>query len=387
MRNRLLTWWIVCLCLQLAAQDAWPQPPPSSPQTPDQTRHQAEALIEQLGSERFAVREHATEQLIMLGLSAVPHLERATRSENREIRQRSQLVVSVIHELDFSHRLKMFAQDTVGDKSYGLPGWERFRDMVGNTKTSRTLFLQMQKVERDLLGAESQPAEDATRIFQRRCRRLRFSVSAFSNRHELPPIAAAVFLASNPNIALDESANMSLIVLCHQLSFENGIKSDSHRPILRTMLAAWILRKDAVPAHDLMMLALQHKISQSLPRARVLTKKPAEVDKFDLRAGILCLAKFGGIDDIPRLEAIMGDKRVLSRYRNNNLAYTVEVRDLALAALLKLTEKEPSAVGYRRLRFQAPFVFDDYSLGFAQDEDRQVAIAKWRLYRMRQGGG
>ena len=43
----------------------------------------ARRLIEQLASERFAAREQATEQLILLGLPGVPHLERASRSENR----------------------------------------------------------------------------------------------------------------------------------------------------------------------------------------------------------------------------------------------------------------------------------------------------------------
>jgi hypothetical protein len=83
------------------------------------------------------------------------------------------------------------------------------------------------------------------------------------------------------------------------------------------------------------------------------------------------------------LEAILADEKVISRYRLNNMTYTVEMRDLVLAALLKLTEREPSAFGYGRLRLQEPLVFDTQSLGFVNDEDRQVAIAKWRIYRMR----
>ena len=180
MRNHLTTCLIVCLCLQLAgAEDARSQSPPASPNTVDQAKRQAaatDALIEQLGSDRFAIREHATEQLIMLGLPAIPQLERASHSEDREIRQRSQMVLAVVRELDFFHRLKSFEQDADGSKSYGLPGWERFRELAGNTTASRTLFAQMQKAERELLGAESQAAEDAGPILDRRCQRLRLSI-------------------------------------------------------------------------------------------------------------------------------------------------------------------------------------------------------------------
>ncbi|HJN13463.1 MAG TPA: hypothetical protein QF564_32610 [Pirellulaceae bacterium] len=356
---------------------------------PSQANQQAEntvRLIEQLASDRFAVRERATEQLIMLGLPAIPQLERALRSENREVRHRSQLVLLVVHELDFHHRLKSFEEDADGDKSYGLPGWERFRDLAGNTTTSRALFVQMQKAERELLGAESQAAEDAVQILERRCQRLHNSVQIFATRHELPPIAAVLFVATNQDIPLHRSTNTSLMILCQQNAFENGINSKMHQSILRNLLAAWILRKDAVPAHELMLLALQHNIVQVLPRARLLAKQPAQVDPYDRYYSVLCLAKFGGIDDVARLEAILADEKVTSRYRLNNMTYTVEMRDLVLAALLKLTEREPSAFGYSRLRLQEPLVFDTQSLGFVNDEDRQVAIAKWRIYRMRPEG-
>ena len=390
MRNGLITCLVTCLCLQLAgANDARSQAPQSSPQTPSQTTQQAETtarLIERLASARFAVRERATEQLIMLGLSAIPQLEQARRSENREVRHRSQLVLSVVHELDFQHRLKSFEQDTDGAKSYGLPGWERFRDLAGNTKTSRRLFVQMQKAERELLGAESQAAEDASQTLERRGQRLHYSAQIFSTRHELPPIVAVLFVATNQDIPLRKATNTSLMSLCQQPAFEIGIASKTHRSILRNLLAAWIHREDAVPAHELLALALQHNIVQSLPRARVLAKRTAEVDVYDRHFAVLCLAKFGGIDDVAQLEAIMADENVVSRYRLNNMTYTVEMRDLVLAAMLKLTEREPSAFGYGRLRLQEPYVFDEQSLGFVNDEDRQVAMAKWRIYRMRPEG-
>jgi len=391
MGNRLITCSVVYLCLQLTGTgDAWSQSPQSSPQTPDQAKQQAQAtddLIEQLGSERFSERERATEQLIRLGISAVVQLELAARSEDREVRQRCQLVLSVVQELDFARRLKSFDQNVAGDKSYGLPGWKRYRELVGNTPSSRSLFVQMQKAERDLLGAESESARVGAKILERRCQRLRLSIQIFRTRHELPPIAAALFVATKPDVRLDNSTNTSLIILCKQYAFESGMKSNVQRSTLRKLFAAWILKEDALPAYELLIMALQFNIDQSLPRARVLARGYKKVNEYDLRSAILCLAKFGGLDDIAQLKLVMEDERVISRYPHNSLTYTVEMRDLVLAALLKLTDREPSTFGYGRLRFQEPFVFDIRSLGFARDEDRQVAIAKWQTYQMRQEGG
>lgn len=387
MRNRLLPCLVVGISLLLVApQEVRCQPPQLSDQATQAEKETAASWVDQLGSARFAVRERATEQLILLGLPAVAALERACLSENREVRHRSQLVLSVVREQDFRNRLKTFEQDTEGDESHGLPGWERFRDLAGNTAVSRQLFAQMQKAERELLSAESLAAQDAAEVLERRCQRLRYSVQIFGTRHELPPIAAALFVATNQDIPLDKSTNTSLMNLCQQVAFENGIASNTHRSILRNLLAAWILREDAVPAHELLPLALQHNIEQSLPRARTLVQRPANVDLYDRYFAVLCLAKFGGIDDVMLLETLMEDNTVISRYRLNNLTYTVEMRDLVLASLLTLTKRQPQEFGYGRLRLQQPFVFDTQTLGFASDEDRQVAIAKWRIYRMRRDG-
>jgi len=340
-------------------------------------------LVQQLGSERFAERERATEQLIILGLPSIAHLERARQSKNREVRQRSQLILSVVHELDFQNRLRSFENDKQGDESYGLPGWERFRELVGNSAVSRTLFVEMQKNERELLSAETKASEEAGNMLERCGQRLRFSVQIFGTRHDLPPIAATLFVATNPSIPLHKSTHMSLMNLCAQSAFTNAIASKDHRSIMRNLLAAWILREDAVPANELMQKALEHNIDQSLPRARTLAKRAVDADLYDKHFAILCLTKFGGTDDLPTLEPLMADETVIARCRLNNLTYSVQMRDLVLAAMLTLTKNEPSEFGYGRLRLQEPYVFDTQSLGFAEDEDRQLAIAKWQLYRMR----
>ncbi len=348
-------------------------------------QEKARRLIEQLASDQFAERERATAQLILLGLPAVEPLREASRSDDREVQQRSQMVLSVVHELDFQNRLESFEQSEDADKSYGLPGWDRFRELVGHTAAARELFAAMQKAERSLLSAELEEGEQAAEALARNCQRLRFSVQIFGARHELPPIAAALFVATNPDIPLRATTHSALVNLVQQDALKNALASESHEAMIRRLLAAWILRDDAVPANQLLLMALQHQIDQVLPRARKIAKRPFEADSFDRYFAVLCLAKFGDKDDLSILVPLMDDKKIVTSYRLNNKTYDVQMRDVVLAALLMLTKNDPSEFAYGRLRVQEPDVFDTMTLGFSRDEDRQQAMAKWESYWQQAG--
>jgi hypothetical protein len=52
--------------------------------------------IDQLGSDRYKVREQATRQLSKLGKSALPSLKAATQSTDEEVRRRAQQFVEQI---------------------------------------------------------------------------------------------------------------------------------------------------------------------------------------------------------------------------------------------------------------------------------------------------
>lgn len=62
-------------------------------------RTKIEGLVQQLGSDRFAAREEATEKLVALGHSAIPFLRLAARSSNREVASRAEICLSEIEHL------------------------------------------------------------------------------------------------------------------------------------------------------------------------------------------------------------------------------------------------------------------------------------------------
>lgn len=56
---------------------------------PDKDREQIEALVRQLGDERFTDREEASDRLTVIGIPAVPFLREASRSANLEVERRA----------------------------------------------------------------------------------------------------------------------------------------------------------------------------------------------------------------------------------------------------------------------------------------------------------
>jgi hypothetical protein len=61
---------------------------------------------------------------------------------------------------------------------------------------------------------------------------------------------------------------------------------------------------------------------------------------------------------------------------------TLQVRDVALAVLLHLTEQEPLTYGYLHAQANPQTVFNVQSLTLENDERRAAAAERWRAWRV-----
>ena len=77
-----------------------------SPEDPEKTLLQIRSLIRKLGDESFAVRENASEELIHLGLPAIPELKQALKSSDHEVRYRATHCLEQLQS-DNLHRLHL----------------------------------------------------------------------------------------------------------------------------------------------------------------------------------------------------------------------------------------------------------------------------------------
>ena len=93
----------------------------------------------------------------------------------------------VLLNADFQRRLVLFAEDVNDANHYDLPGWPRFREMVGSDRAARRLFVDMQRSEMGLMElSEIGPSEAAAHTS-----RIEFTRpdSPFIRRGPLPSLA------------------------------------------------------------------------------------------------------------------------------------------------------------------------------------------------------
>ncbi len=96
---------------------------------------------------------------------------------------------------------------------------------------------------------------------------------------------------------------------------------------------------------------------------------------------ILTIAKFGDESHMPLLEEMLEDATVMTTQRLNNKSYQTQVRDVALAALVKLTGQDFKKFGFDRLQTHQQIVFNPSTLGFETDEARNKSLEAWKNFR------
>ena len=111
--------------------------------TPVETAR-AQALVRRLGSPSYREREAATRDLAKMGRLAVSALRAALAAESSpEIQRRIDLVLPAAEAEDFRARLARFRLDVEGKYEHQLPGWAKFKAVLGNDKSERDLFVEL----------------------------------------------------------------------------------------------------------------------------------------------------------------------------------------------------------------------------------------------------
>jgi hypothetical protein len=351
----------------------------------DQQR-KAEALVRQLGDEQFSKRERATEELIELGISALDALQEGERNPDREIRYRSARIVRIVRDLDFQRRLQAFASDHDDSERYDLPGWKIYRELIGDDAACRSMFVLMQKQESGLLQAIERGPRVAADKLGTRCQELQHAMRYVQQQLELGSVAAFLFAAVQPDVAVTAQCSSSIYTFCYQNSFRAGIEEGPHKELLRKLLGIWIRQCESSVAYQGLMLAMRYDLKDGLVAAERLLQMPNNPSHIRQYA-ILTLAKLGDASHIPQLESMFADKTPCTTRRVNNVQYETQIRDVALAAVLHLSKLDLKEYGYSSVQVHTQYLFNPGSLGFQNDQQRDQAIAKWQAWKANEGKG
>jgi hypothetical protein len=122
-------------------------------------------LVSRLGDPSFAERERASEAILRLGRGAVPALESGLQSSDAEVRRRVAELLPLARRSDLDVRFDSFI---AGDDEPPLPGWNRFRQLAGDDRSARCLFVSLGRNEPALLETlEKEPAQVGNQLAER----------------------------------------------------------------------------------------------------------------------------------------------------------------------------------------------------------------------------
>jgi hypothetical protein len=153
---------------------------------------------------------------------------------------------------------------------------------------------------------------------------------------------------------------------------------------MRQLLSEWVASAADFSATSRLGLAVQLGLESSVEPARELITSRAP--GASLQMGILAMARFGGPDEIAHVERLLSDTSVLAeRQQRGQPRFTSQVRDIALLSLLHLTGQNPADYGFHGLQPNAQYLYVSNSVGFDSDEQREEALAQWRLWKRVQG--
>ncbi|MBC8351098.1 MAG: hypothetical protein H8E66_03880 [Planctomycetes bacterium] len=326
------------------------------------------------------MRERAATALIALELDAMAALKNGQQHQDREIRHRSAKLLALISEIDLQQRFERFKNDTKPDQDYGLPGWDSYRELVGDNAAARSMFVSMHESESRLLGESGKHPKQLTLALAARCDELREQASFGRFQVRIGTTATLLFVATSDDVELSPLVQTVVYMACGGSGFEAAIGSGPGREVLVTLAERWIAREPLQGITYALHLGLSHGLKGCLPRAREVFASPV-ASISDRIYACLCLAKFGDASDVPLLEAYLDDVNICAQDQINGVVVVTEIRDLALAALVHLTEQSPKDFGFDRILPDRRVVFSLKSLGFRDEQSRVQAIAAWHEYR------
>jgi hypothetical protein len=339
---------------------------------------EAALLVRQLGAEEFSLRERATTQLIEMGVAAKNAIEAGRTHPDREIRYRCERIFQIVGELDFHRRLTAF---TAGrSDGLDLPGWRRFRDLYGDGAETRSLFAEMQKAESELMQAVERGPQGVARVAETRVAQLQQLQRRAGETTSLGSVTALLFAAVGDNVNLGLQTSYIVVSLCSQPAFVEGMTDPAKGKILRKMISQWITQSQGPAAQQSMHLAMRYDMKEGLVPAERILRNVGE-QPFVRQAALMTVAKLGDASHVGLLEPALEDAARISAHRIDNVQYEIQIRDVALVAILLLKKQDPKRFGFERIQLNDSNVFNYGTVGFENEDKRKQAFAKYQEFK------
>jgi hypothetical protein len=374
--------------------------------TRDSLNSQIDVWVEQLGAESYLLREAAARHLLGAGFDARARLETASQDPHPEIRARARRLLVLIDQNQFEQRLEAFAADVDGSRGLTLPGWDEYRQIVGDDVASRSLFVEMQTQDAALLRAAfADDPTDLDDLLNERVDRLlnrQQILGGFQTQRAEPPpplgSCAAILLVAAAERGDDlDRLSLKFSQLAQRSPIREATKTGSFRPQIRRLLSHWVVNCPATsanPVHQKLQLAVMHELTDATPLAVAVAKGESPYERLDAKSrgwAVLAVGRLAPDRAIEHLEPLLDDDAVCVPGLNNsarapNSLTEVQIRDVSLAVLVEQSGQDLARYGFPSADHHEEWLFKLPTLGLESDLARSVALTKWRHWRASQEG-
>jgi hypothetical protein len=354
--------------------------------TPSNDRVRARALVERLASDDFATREQASLELRQLDKSAEPALREGITSSDVEVRQRCGDLLALCQRSDLERALDSYLKKP-DDRVFDQP-WPRFAKVLGDTPEGRQLFQDMCLAEGGLLVSLERSPAATGELLAGRCQTLLTLRTVTPqglvspNQVTLPQICALLFVASNQEVIKNTTNPYLLTNLLYRPEIRSALPG---HPTARRLLVSFLEHSQPQFLYQNLHLAQIYSFKECTPWVVKLVQDKTQTGQIRGQA-LMALARLGGKEHIPTLEALLTDKTSLGQLHFQNGIVETQLRDVALAALVILKgqslepyefpfmKQNPQLLKQDMANLQLPAVW----FGFANEEARAVAQKKYR---------
>lgn len=363
----------------------------SAAETSRNVPERIESLIARLGSPSFEEREEATRELAELGRTAETALREGTKHADAEVRRRCRELLAVATRTEMEIALDDYLAD--GDTKHLLkvPAWKTFSKVVGDSPSSRALFVKMCSAEGSLLAlAEKDPKAAGARLTAR-CMELqqlmRTGLGIQNNPVPSEQLAVFLYLAADNRINTT-TGNIQFTYIYTFLNQPAAKKTFESDAAGRKLLVNYVKNNKNTSTIYLNIYIIQNfqlKEATDTLIDMALTK----TTPVSYRGQALCvLPRLNANDKVAKLQTLFSDTTTVANSTRNTVKFTTQLRDVALAMSIILSGDDIAAYPFPMLKQQASQVqawknnptaayYSPYYMGFTDDKERAAAFKMW----------
>ena len=365
------------------------------------------ALISQLGDADYSTRTQAETKLLSMGGKAIEPLRlaithRETDAPDSEIRLRCTRLLILIERKEAERKIQSFLAGSSNSDS--MPGWSKFSSISGDDKNSRKLFASIHQAHPELFDAIAKSKTETENVIQGIAKSGLYRSSA----NETLATAVAIMFASTlefdsqtknqpekVQIGITDHQRLQAVITRQQML--GYLKSSGNKTQFDRLISKWI---DTIPdtqtthANLKLVVIAAYGLTEKIDLAMSFATNKELAVRTRTQA-IEVVSEIGKQNQVPMLEKIFDDQTLVGNFilraenedeepeteqpNTGNLKaqlMEVQMRDLALAAAIKLSGKETTTFGFHPTSIENDKLKHNRA-GFYDEKLRLSAFEAW----------